>query len=142
MADESFLHDCLFFTTNRLSRAITKMAEEEFAMTGLTPMYGYVIRLVIGNPGIPHKEVAEKLYISPSTLTRFVDKLQSRQLVERQVQGKHVFLYPTEKGLELEETIRAASRNLCRRYQAILGVEPTDLLAAQMELMSEKLENE
>ena len=42
MADESYLHDCLFFTTNRLSRAITKMAEEEFAMTGLTPMYGYV----------------------------------------------------------------------------------------------------
>lgn len=142
MSDESFLHNCLFFTTNRLSRAITKMAEEEFAMTGLTPMYGYLIRLVIGNPGIPHKELAEKLYISPSTLTRFVDKLVSKQLVERQVQGKNVFLYPTEKGRELEHTIRAASKNFYNRYQRILGVEPSVQIAKDMELMSEQLEKE
>ncbi|MGO0059367.1 MarR family winged helix-turn-helix transcriptional regulator [Brevibacillus fluminis] len=140
MSDESFLHNCLFFTTNRLSRAITKMAEEEFAMTGLTPMYGYLIRLVNGNPGIPHKDLAEKLYITPSTLTRFVDKLESKQLVERQVQGKHVYLYPTEKGKELEQTIRTASNNFYRRYQEILGVESSVQIAKDMEAMSEQLE--
>lgn len=140
MSDESFLHTCLFFTTNRLSRAITKMAEEEFSVTGLTPMYGYLIRLVIGTPGIPHKELAEKLYITPSTLTRFVDKLESKQLVERHVQGKNVFLYPTEKGKELEGTIRAASKSLHLRYQAMLGEEPSKAMAHEMERMSELLE--
>jgi DNA-binding MarR family transcriptional regulator len=140
MSDESFLHNCLFFTANRLSRVITKMAEEEFAVTGLTPMYGYLIRLVIGTPGISHKELSEKLYITPSTLTRFIDKLVGKQLVERKVQGKNVFIYPTEKGKQLEGTIRGASKSLHQRYQDILGVETSDQLNKKIELASERLE--
>ncbi|MGO4274416.1 MarR family winged helix-turn-helix transcriptional regulator, partial [Paenibacillus sp. TAF58] len=79
--DDDFLQTCLFFTANRLSRSITKMAEEEFAATGLSPMYGYLIRLVNSAPGISQKELAEKLYVTASTLTRFIDKLEGRQLV-------------------------------------------------------------
>ncbi|MDF2959861.1 MAG: MarR family transcriptional regulator [Paenibacillus sp.] len=138
--DDSFLHNCLFFTTNRLSRAITKMAEEEFALTGLTPMYGYLIRLVNGTPGISQKELSEKLYVTASTLTRFIDKLEGKQLVERKVQGKTVLVYPTAKGKELEESIRLASKNLHRRYQAILGAEASEQLSKDMELTSDQLE--
>ncbi|MCR8634056.1 MULTISPECIES: MarR family winged helix-turn-helix transcriptional regulator [Paenibacillus] len=138
--DDSFLHNCLFFTANRLSRAITKMAEEEFAATGLTPMYGYIIRLVNGTPGITQKELSEKLYIAASTLTRFIDKLEGKQLVERKVQGKTVLVYPTPKGQELEETIRNASKSLHRRYNAILGLEASEQLSMNMESTSEQLE--
>ncbi|SFL53488.1 DNA-binding transcriptional regulator, MarR family [Paenibacillus sp. 1_12] len=139
MKDE-FLFDCLFFTANRLSRAITKMAEEEFAPTGLTPMYGYLIRLVIGDPGISQKELSEKLHITPSTLTRFIDKLEAKQLVERKVQGKTVLVYPLPKGKELEDAIRLSSKNLHRRYDAILGKEAADLLSKEIVLSSELLE--
>ncbi|TDF92598.1 MarR family winged helix-turn-helix transcriptional regulator [Paenibacillus piri] len=138
--DESFLHNCLFFTANRLGRAITKMAEEEFAMTGLTPMYGYLIRLVIGTPGIAQKDLSEKLSVTPSTLTRFIDKLENRQLVKREVQGKTVLVYPTDKGKELEQSIRRASKNLHDRYQAILGVDASDRLTVLLETTSEQLE--
>lgn len=141
MADESFLHSCLFFTANRLSRSITKMAEEEFAVTGLTPMYGYLIRLVIGTPGISQKELSEKLCITASTLTRFIDKLENKQLVERKVQGKTVLVYPTPKGQELEDSIREASRNLRLRYEAILGKELSMHLSSDLELTSERLES-
>jgi len=137
---QDFLHTCLFFTANRLSRAITKMAEDEFAMTGLTPMYGYLIRLVNGSPGISQKELSEKLYITASTVTRFVDKLENKKLVERKVSGKTVLVYPTEKGKELEETIRRASQNLHQRYVDILGEEAADLLSKGIESTSEKLE--
>ncbi|WP_410512809.1 MarR family transcriptional regulator [Paenibacillus sp. BR2-3] len=141
MAQE-FLHSCLFFNANRLSRVITKMAEEEFAPTGLTPMYGYLIRLVNGAPGISQKELSEKLYIAPSTVTRFVDKLEGKKLVERKVQGKTVLIYPTDKGKQLEETIVRASRNLLLRYEAILGIEASGLLSRQIEDTSDKLERE
>lgn len=140
MADDSFLHDCLFFTANRLSRAITKLAEDEFAMTGLTPMYGYLIRLVIGTPGISHKELSEKLSITSSTLTRFIDKLESKQLVERNVQGKNVFLYPTVKAKELEGTIRQASKNMHMRYEALIGLETSRQMTKEIEAMSVQLE--
>ncbi|MCU6797745.1 MarR family transcriptional regulator [Paenibacillus sp. WQ 127069] len=137
---DQFLLDCLFFTANRLSRAITKMAEEEFAPTGLSPMYGYLIRLVIGDPGISQKELSEKLHITPSTLTRFIDKLEGKQLVERKVQGKTVLVYPTTKGKELEDSIRQSSRNLHNRYDAILGKEAADLLSKDIVASSELLE--
>lgn len=140
MSDDSFLHTCLFFTANRLGRAITKIAEEEFAMTGLTPMYGYLIRLVILTPGISQKELSEKLSITSSTLTRFIDKLESKQLVERKVHGKTVLVYPTDKGRELEEAIRRASKNLHRRYESILGSDSSDQLTKVIETASEQLE--
>jgi MarR family transcriptional regulator, organic hydroperoxide resistance regulator len=138
--DDDFLHTCLFFTTNRLSRAITKMAEEEFASTGLTPMYGYLIRLVNSAPGISQKELAEKLYIAASTLTRFIDKLEGKQLVERKVQGKTVLVYPTTKGKELEDEIRQSSQKLHLRYSAILGEEASALLSKELVVSSAKLE--
>ncbi|GFZ88605.1 hypothetical protein GCM10008018_38320 [Paenibacillus marchantiophytorum] len=138
--DEDFLHTCLFFTTNRLSRLITKMAEEEFAPTGLTPMYGYLIRLVNNTPGISQKELAEKLSIAASTLTRFIDKLEGKQLVERKVQGKTVLVYPTPKGTELETEIRKASKRLHQRYCEILGEETAVLLSQNLEITSDQLE--
>ncbi|MDF2939131.1 MAG: transcriptional regulator [Paenibacillaceae bacterium] len=138
--DESFLQNCLFFTSNRLGRAMTKIAEEEFAPTGLTPMYGYVIRLANGSPGISQKEIAEKLSITPSTLTRFIDKLEAKRLVERKVSGKTVQIYPTPAGLALEETIRQASANLKKRYEAVLGKEAAAELNGEILLTSTRLE--
>ncbi|MDI4649954.1 MarR family winged helix-turn-helix transcriptional regulator [Cohnella hashimotonis] len=129
LPDEGFLQSCLFFTANRLGRAITRIAEEEFAPTGLTPMYGYAIRLVNGRPGITQKELAEKLSIAPSTLTRFVDKLETKQLVRRSVQGKTVLLYPMPKGQALEGEIRLASKRLKARYKEILGDVAADALS-------------
>ncbi|MFC5648175.1 MarR family winged helix-turn-helix transcriptional regulator [Paenibacillus solisilvae] len=138
--DETFLNSCLFFTANRLGRAITKVAEEEFAPTGLTPMYGYLIRLVNDNPGITQKELSENLSITPSTLTRFIDKLEGKQLVQRQVLGKTVLVHPTDKGKELEGTIRQASKNLKLRYETILGAEAARKLSADIELTSAQIE--
>lgn len=138
--DEAFLHNCLYFTANRLSRAITRMADEAFATTGLTPAYGYLIRLVIGTPGITQKELSEKLYITPSTLTRFIDKLEGKQLVQRKGQGKTVLVYPTDKGKELEQSLRQASQRLKEMYDAILGKEAAMILTRDLETSSEQLE--
>ncbi|MFD2368950.1 MarR family winged helix-turn-helix transcriptional regulator [Brevibacillus sp. GCM10020057] len=138
--DEAFLEDCLYFTANRLSRAITRMADEAFATTGLTPAYGYLIRLVIGSPGITQKELSEKLSITPSTLTRFVDKLEAKQLVERKVHGKTVMVYPTEKGVELGPALRQASKKLKRLYEEILGKQLSDQLTQYLASSSKQLE--
>ncbi|MDR7319463.1 MarR family transcriptional regulator [Brevibacillus nitrificans] len=138
--DDGFLENCLYFTTNRLSRAITRMADEAFATTGLTPAYGYLIRLVIGSPGITQKELSEKLSITPSTLTRFIDKLEIKQLVERKVQGKTVLVYPTEKGIELGPTLRQASKRLKQNYEEILGKEVSDQLTHYLTSSSKQLE--
>lgn len=138
--DESFLHNCLFFTANRLSRAITKMAEDEFAPTGLTPMYGYLIRLAIMMPGITQKDLSEKLAVAPSTLTRFIDKLVIKGLVERKVQGKTVLVYATDKGRQMEDSLQQASKRLRERYAEVLGEEAAVSLTLETVQASRTLE--
>lgn len=138
--DDGFLRNCLFFTANRLSRSITKIAEEEFASTGLSPMYGYLILLINGKPGSSQKDLAEQLYITPSTLTRFIDKLEAKQLAERKVSGKTVLVYPTDKSKELEGTIRQASKKLHDSYTVLIGDEASSLLSTGITSASERLE--
>ncbi|TVY03066.1 MarR family winged helix-turn-helix transcriptional regulator [Cohnella terricola] len=138
--DESFLTNCLFFTANRLGRTITKIAEEAFAPTGLSPMYGYLIRLAVGTPGISQKELAEKLSVAPSTLTRFVDKLETRKLVKREVEGKTVRIYPTPKGADVLPVIKQASKNLSERYEEVLGKSFASELSRQLVFSSEEME--
>ncbi|MEE8416834.1 MAG: MarR family transcriptional regulator [Desulfobacterales bacterium] len=70
---KSILHNCLYFTSNSLSRVITRMAEEEFRRTGLSPSHAFLMMLVNDNPGIGQKELCEQLHLAPSTVTRFID---------------------------------------------------------------------
>ncbi|MFF2481062.1 MarR family winged helix-turn-helix transcriptional regulator [Paenibacillus sp. NPDC058071] len=138
--DDSFTRTCLYFTTNRLSRAITRMADDAFAPTGLTPAYGYVVRLVIGKPGITQKELSDTLSIAPSTLTRFIDKLEVKKLVERKGHGKTVLVYPTDKGNELGPSILEASKRLKKNYEEVLGKDVAAMLTSNQEQMSDLME--
>ena len=128
MIENSF-DKCLYFTVSKLSRAITKMAEEEFAETGLSPTYGFLLMTVIERPGISQNLICEVLHIAPSTLTRFIDKLEGKGLVVRKSEGKNSFIYSTEKGIEFQESIEKARANLYNRYSEVLGYEEADKLA-------------
>lgn len=118
---DKYLHNCLYFTANKLSRAITKMAEEEFRIVGLAPNYAFLLMIVYENEGVGQKEIGEKLHLAPSTVTRFVDKLKSKGLVEKKSEGKRALIYLTDKGIELQDDIRRAWKNLHKRYSKILG---------------------
>ena len=41
--EKSFLHQCLYFTANALSRIIARMAEEEFKTTGFSPSHAFLM---------------------------------------------------------------------------------------------------
>ena len=74
---------CLFFSSNRLNRVITKMAEETFKPLGFSPTYAYLLMVLNDTPGISSKALAEELFIAQSTLTRLVDKLEYQGYVKR-----------------------------------------------------------
>ncbi|MCL1631704.1 MarR family transcriptional regulator [Sporolactobacillus sp. CPB3-1] len=135
-----FRYNCLYFTTNRLSRIITKMADEAFAPTGFSPMYGYLLLLIIEDPGSAQKKLAEQLDIAPSTLTRFIEKLEQRGLVHRTTHGKTVLVYPTDAGRALENEIHMASKRLHQMYERILGKTASDLLSRELVNSSDQLE--
>ncbi len=48
-------------------------ANTEFRQTGLSAPHAYVMRLVLDDPGLSQKQLAEELHLDPSTVTRFID---------------------------------------------------------------------
>lgn len=137
---ENLFNDCLYFTVSKLSRTITKMAEEEFAKTGLSPTYAFLLMTVNEKPGISQNEICQVLHIAPSTLTRFIDKLEVKALVTRKSEGKNSFIYSTEKGINHQREIEKAWMDLYDRYSKVLGYEDGGRLAELTNKAAKKLE--
>jgi len=136
---KSILHNCLYFTANSLSRVITRMAEEEFRRTGLSPSHAFLMMLVNDNPGIGQKELCEQLHLAPSTVTRFIDSLVYRGYLTRQSDGKASKVYSTKEGEKLRIPIEEAWKSLHQRYAKVLGLKKGDELTAMIDVASDKL---
>jgi DNA-binding MarR family transcriptional regulator len=139
---KSLLHNCLYFTANSLSRIITRMAEEEFRKTGLSPSHAFLMMLVTDSPGIGQKELCEQLHLAPSTVTRFIDALVYKVFLKRQSEGKASNVYPTKAGETLRKPIDEAWKRLHQRYAKVLGLKEGDELTAMIDAASEKLSNQ
>lgn len=134
------LHRCLYFATSSLARAIARIAEEEFCITGISPSYAFLLMLVNKYPGIVQKDLCDKLNLAPSTVTRFVDALVHRGYLERRTEGKAAKIYPTEKGQQMQGTIETAWCALHKRYSEILGEDYGCRLTQMVDEASRKLE--
>ena len=137
---KSILNHCLYFTANALSRVITRIADEEFRVTGLSPSHAFLMMQVVEQPGITQKALGAELHLAPSTVTRFVDTLVHKGYLEREVDGKTTRITATETGCRLHDPIRAAWKSLHMRYAAILGLEEGDALTREIDRAGTLLE--
>jgi DNA-binding MarR family transcriptional regulator len=119
----SYLSGCLYFTANSLSRNITEMAKEEFAITGLDPSYAHLVLLLCDKPGLSQNELAQMMNLKPSTITRFIDKLQSKGLIEKIQEGRSSLIYPSDEGKAKSKLVRKALKSLYDKYCKVLGEE-------------------
>ncbi|MCG8565604.1 MAG: MarR family transcriptional regulator, partial [Desulfobacterales bacterium] len=81
MQDDNFLSSCLFFNTNAFSRQLLKLAENAFRPLKLSPAHASLLLQVYEMPGISPKDLSQKLHLTPSTITRFIDALVKRKLL-------------------------------------------------------------
>jgi len=135
------MRGCLYFTAASLSRIITRMAEEAFAPTGLSPSHAFVLMAAAENPGIGPGELANRLSLAPSTVTRLVDLLVERGLLTRQSQGRTSRLAATPAGLALLMGVEKAWKRLHSTYADILG-PAGDRLAAEIDAACRKLDGD
>jgi DNA-binding MarR family transcriptional regulator len=138
---DTYLKECLYFTANRLGRIITKMAEDEFAVSGMSPTAAFLLMAVYEKDGISQKELGEILHLQPSTVTRLIEKLVIKGLLTSRVDGRLSLISATEKGKELNDAINECWMNLRKRYALLLGEKESDELSFQLFAVSDQLEN-
>lgn len=112
---------CLLFSANALSRAITAIGDEEFGRFGLCYSHAYMLCEVVNKPGITPSELSETLYLTPSTITRLVEKLEQKRLVRRESEGKRTLIYPTAEGEAIQPDVSQAWDRVGARYSEIIG---------------------
>lgn len=112
---------CLNFSANALARVMTTIADDEYGRLGLTASHAFLLKEAIENPGIQPKELSEELHLTPSTITRLIEKLELKKLVERKMEGKHTLVYATEKGVVMLPDIKRAQKAISRRYSDVIG---------------------
>ncbi len=120
--------ESLFHSSNALNRLLGNMADEAFRGLGLTSSYAFLIMIVHEQPGVQPKELSEKLQLTPSTITRLVEKMEYRGLLERSSNGRATHVSLTDKGEELIPKLEEAWGNLQEKYTSILGDRYTEVL--------------
>ena len=138
--EEKNLSSCLHFSTSALARILTKMADEEFASSGLSSSYGFLLLVIDEKPGIRPKEVSEKLHLNQSTVTRLVDKMEFRGLLRRKQVGRSIEIYTTKKVSLLVPEIVEAWGNLQNRYSKVLGQKEAKNLASAIHMSTQLME--
>lgn len=111
----------MYFSANAFARVMTKMADEEFATTGLAPSHAFLLMVVNETPGIQPKDISFQMQLSPSTVTRLIEKMENKNFVERKSVGRATEVYPTEKSFALNDLLKKSWKNLHNRYTTALG---------------------
>jgi DNA-binding MarR family transcriptional regulator len=121
--EKSPYYQCLYYASNALARNMSRLAEEEFAVTGLAPSYAFLVMTVNNRPGITAGELAQIMMLKPSTVTRLVEKMEEQVLLKRMKEKRSTLIFPTKKSVELQESIKQAWMSLYERYVKLLGGE-------------------
>lgn len=137
-ASSKYCH-CLYFSSNALARKIEKLAMESWKKVGLTPSHAYLLMLAIEEPGIQPSDLVQQLLLTPSTITRLIEKLEQKRLVIRTNEGKLTNVYPTPKAKTLYPELKECLAHFYQRYSAILGKEESARLVQSMNKLVDKL---
>lgn len=130
---------CLYFSTNALARKVEKMAIESWSKVNLSPSHAYLLMMVIETPGIQPGLLSEHLQLTPSTITRLIEKMEEKKLLVRTTEGKITNVYPTPKGKELLPQMKECSKDFMNQYTAILGKEESAKLVQTIGKFADKL---
>lgn len=134
MAEERdfVLSENLFFLSGALSRKLSSRADEAFASIGLSSSHALLLLLIHKNPEVQPGTLARKLHLKPSTITRLVQKIERRDLVEKESRGRSLAIRCTDKGAEMAEDIN-------QRWQQLLDRKEEELGSRYVQVLSEMI---
>jgi DNA-binding MarR family transcriptional regulator len=130
---------CLYFSSNALARKIEKLANDSWKKVGLTPSHAYLLMLAIEEPGIQPSALVKQLLLTPSTITRLIEKLEEKKLVVRTTEGKLTNVYPTPKAKALLPEMKECLDHFYQHYSSIIGKDEGARFVNSMNKLVDKL---
>ncbi len=137
--------ECLYFNATKFTRLVNSFWEEAYRPMGLSPSHAYLLQFILDRPGETPKNLAAKMDLSLSTVTRFVDVLSAKGLVERKKENKdkrECNIYPTSKGKKLKADLERTSDMLHKKIRRILGNNGVSDAVASLKKFSLKMKIE
>lgn len=93
----------------RLSRALGRVGPDEVCCGGLTPRQTSILRTLVASEGARLSDLAQQSGITPSAMTRVLEKLEAHGLVERvrgaQSDGRAAIVRITPQGRKVREDL-------------------------------------
>ena len=115
---------CLYFNTSALARRLEREWADAFEPFDLTPPQGFMLRAIIGRPGMLQRELSEQMSIARPTATRAMDGLEAKGFIERRRtadDGRGVSVFPTRKAIGIKVALNGASNAVTAKLKATLG---------------------
>ena len=137
--------ECLYFNVTKFTRLINSIWEEAYRPIGLSPSHAYLLQFVLEQPGATPKKLAEKMDLKLSTVTRFVDSLSVKGLVDRKKENKdkrECSVYPTKRAISLKNELERISKTLHQKIRKILGDTNVSDAISQLKKFSANINNE
>lgn len=129
----------MYFSSGALARRIEKLANRSWQPVGLSPSHAYLLMMAIDDPGIQPTDLSEELLLTPSTVTRLIEKLEEKKLVMRSSEGKMTRVYPTPKAKALRPQLQECLKEFYESYSNILGREESARLVQAINKVTDKL---
>lgn len=127
-----YFDPCLYFSGNQFARHMNKIAEQAFENMDITPTQGFTLILISEKDKHSPSEIATHLQMKPSTITRFLDKLQKLGYIEREYLGRKTRINITESGSKKIDEIYKSWEEVHHIYTRILGEQMSEKLSREI----------
>ena len=108
----------------RAGRVVGVRLDRAFGRDGVTSDHWRVLRLLADGEGHTMGDIAERLQMNPPTLTKLVDRMVGKSLVQRSADpedSRRVLVYATDAGLALLHELQDKVDQHHAALQSLLG---------------------
>lgn len=107
--------------TNTFSRNLTSFFDERLEQFGLATSYVELMILLKRSDDFSQKELAQNLSLAPSTITRFIDKLEKQGYVKKERKGREAYAGLTKNGRIVSEEMESVYQSAVDDLKEIVG---------------------
>jgi DNA-binding MarR family transcriptional regulator len=136
---ESKYSKCLYFSSNALARKMEKLAIENWKPVDLSPSHAYLLMMVLEEPGLQPGCIADHLQLTPSTVTRLIEKLEEKKLLVRTTEGKQTNVYPTPKAKAMVPELKKLVENFYKTCGQVFGSKAYNQVVSSIHAVADKI---